>query len=211
MNLNYLIFLYMIFLICIFIINVLIIIFNSNDYPDIERDIKEKLNLVDAEEANTKVDCLQTTRYCEKIEDCNTFCDKYSDNLLYTCDEISRKCVLDDGSSNWEDDDGGTNLTCNKNHGFIKCYAVNELTSFWICLNTLPHIFTDDDKLKPFVCANGKIEEINDDGGDFNLMSKCKCFDGFIKVNYMQRPDIPVCLPVNLVNIFPSFIINNKR
>lgn len=143
-----------------------------------------------------RIDCENEKIYCIEDNDCLHLCTRnlnlYKCNNFNICSQYISKHELDNISK----------IDCNKKFGFYPVLKVDEfLQPIWFCLNTRPHIFTNNQQYHPFVCGGTNKSRLDPD----NLFESCICEPGKVKVNDEFRGNIPICLEKNILTLFPNF------
>lgn len=136
------------------------------------------------------------TKYFERLKDSDTISMDFSNPIELNC--VDEACATDDNckllcNAGFKCLNGKCRqpittqspLSCNESKGF---FMVRQTTfgggSWWKCLNTLPHLYNDDETLKPYVCR----------GGNFNGIDVCECPPD---KDLLYSNQIPLCLSLN--------------
>ncbi|AAK94124.1 CUN046 similar to AcMNPV ORF115 [Culex nigripalpus nucleopolyhedrovirus] len=132
------------------------------------------------------VDCHNTKLPCIDNADCQRNCALTRDGGVSSC--IGGFCSTDHKSI-------PEKRNCVEEHGILRVFTADEFVINQSCLSTYRDIFTDDNKLQPYVCTGGQLE--------INLLEQaftpdaCVCGTGTTKYIYRPGPynrPIPVCL-----------------
>lgn len=146
-----------------------------------------------------RIKCNEHKVYCIKDDDCLQICSRPLDEMLqseYKCNEfnVCTQSVLTN-----EENDNPEDLNCKRNFGFYPVLTADEIFSpYWICLNTRPYIFTNQQQYHPYIC--GGSDQLDPD----NLFDSCQCPDNKIKVRDEFRSTIPICIDQNQLPLFPN-------
>lgn len=146
-----------------------------------------------------RIDCGKEQIYCTKNSDCIQMCSQKNDKLQieYKCSETN--ICLQSPSENDADD---ATVSCNRNFGFYPILTADEIFQpHWICLNTQPHIFNDNQEYHKFICAGQDRSKLDPK----NIFDSCTCKNNTVKVHDEFRQDIPICINKHQLSLFPNF------
>lgn len=145
-----------------------------------------------AEAKSKQVDCTKTPRYCGSKSDCQTLCEPPATlNTWLDCDIGTGACKITRPAAD---------KSCNESLGSFNALVQTELSWFWTCINTKPHIFDDNGQPLENVCGTRRQE------GHLNSATmECVCVDGTEAMIHIYKPDVSVCLPTKAKHLFPSF------
>lgn len=134
------------------------------------------------------VDCTLVPRFCSNSGQCNLLCtSKYECSKAGVC-ELSVPIIQN----------------CNNKHGFISVLRTTEFDQSWMCLNTMPHMFKENGELRGYVCGTALKTGSYDlsDGLDIN---NCSCNNDHVRVVDDSMPNVPLCVPKNIVDNYVTF------
>lgn len=167
------------------------------------------LNPVNIDDGDfSQVDCTLNTRICSHDLQCKMMCD--SGVHRFRCGLDSGICELETVPNNAE---------CVAEKGFVSALRTTEIDNQWICINTMPHLFTDTGELQKYICGTGSgvgkfdLEDFNVEIEDTDsIISRCSCSDNYVKVVNKARPNIPLCIPEHLIHTLGEFnIVDDHR
>lgn len=145
-------------------------------------------------------DCHNKIVYCTTSKDCSHICTNANENeFICNSSSICSQSTLSSTSANTAE------IVCDQNKGFLPTLTADEFFEpYWICLNTRPYIFNNQQKINSFVCASGKLNFRNFD----TLYEDCICQGGDIKVKDILRNNIPICIQSHKLSLYPNLIIS---
>lgn len=148
----------------------------------------------------SKINCEYKEIFCSNDNDCLQICSNaINDNLQtqYKCSEI-KTCI----QSKIESTKTSTEISCNRDYGFIPILTADEFFQYrWICLNTLPYIFNDNQEFHKYICDGGNKNQLDIK----DLYNSCKCPSNKIKVRDEFRNTLPICVDKHQLSLFPNF------
>lgn len=149
-----------------------------------------------------RINCRDNQVYCVTNNDCLQLCSHAIDHELlteYKCNEM-KFC----SQSILTDDKEKPDIDCKKEFGFYPVLTADEIFEpHWICLNTLPHLFGDNQEYHSYICAGGDRTKLDPK----KIFESCECQGDKIKVRDSFRSDIPICVEKNQLSLFPNFSI----
>lgn len=155
----------------------------------------------------SSVDCTLSTRFCSHDLQCKVLCS--SEKFIHKF-----KCNLDSGVCDLEESTTDVNAQCPAERGFLSVLRTTEIDNQWVCINTMPHLFDNNGDLQKYVCGVGDgvgtfdLNEFNVEIDDSNsILSRCVCSENYTRVVNKTRPNIPLCIPRNMMHILPDFTV----
>lgn len=149
--------------------------------------------------------CNEQKTYCTKDDDCRRICSTPStgENIIYNCNELN-VCIQSIGAHGDDNSQTTTSVFCNRKFGFFPVLTADEIFKpHWICLNTRPNVFDDNQNYHPYICAGSDISHLNPD----EIFNSCICPHDKVKVRDEFRNNIPVCIDQHQLSLFPNFTL----
>lgn len=153
----------------------------------------------------SSVDCTLNTRLCSHDLQCKVLCG--SEKFVHKF-----KCNLDSGVCELERSTANVNTQCPAERGFLPVLRTTEIDNQWVCINTMPHLFDYNGELQKYVCGTGDgvgtfdLDEFNVEiENPTSIFSRCQCSENYTRVINKARPNIPLCIPTNMMHILPDF------
>lgn len=194
---------YIILIMLLIIYFIVFIFYNKKIRATISENLTTETSLypLNTNDIRRRKDCGSSQIYCSTDNDCKQICSHAIDDTLlseYKCSDI-KTCT----QSILTGENNDTSIVkCIKEFGFMPVLTADELfQSHWICLNTLPHIFNNQQNYHPYICSGGKIDRLVPQ----HLFDTCICNGKDIKVRDEFRSDIPICLNPEQLPLFPNF------
>lgn len=187
-------------LILLFVLCILLYILFKARYITIANlNTREFLHLIKTNnsiENYTELDCAVNSIHCLQDSDCTRICANKQSNK-FVCNAVNT-CVESQSNENQPNHDSKT--ICNTSRGFYPALEVSEkFGERWTCLNTLNHIFDDNQQFHSYIC-NGATN-LN----TRNLVSSCTCPETHIRMKDIFRPNLVLCLEKKYISLFPNF------
>lgn len=172
--------------------------FNKNVRENLRNNSQTTTSIDTVNNELDKVDCNERKIYCTVDGDCTQLCSNPIDNKVhYKCSK-NNVCV----QSQFNSENNESLKSCNRSFGFFPVLKADEIFEpEWICLNTRPYLFNDNQEYHSYVCSGGDQSLLEPQ----NIFESCICKDDKIKVRDDLRNDIPICIYKHQLSLFPNF------
>ena len=179
--------------------------FNKNVRENFKRNTKTSTTIFTVDELN-KIKCDDKKIYCANDNDCIKMCAHAINTDLqtqYKCNEIN---VCTQSILNTENN--STSIHCNRENGFFPVLTTDEIFKpHWICMNTRPYLFDDNQEFHKYICAGGDKYQLDSN----NIFDSCNCSGNKIKVRDEFRNNIPLCIDKHQLSLFPNFVREKQQ
>lgn len=191
----------------IYTLSILILILCLIIFKYFNVKVRENLkNNTDPSPTNTnelnRANCANDKIYCINDNDCLQMCSHATDKEFltqYKCNEVN-VCT----QSKLDNENENTNIFCNREHGFFPILTADEIFQpHWVCLNTRPYLFDDNQEYHSYICSGGDISKLKPS----DIYGSCICGEGKVKVRDEFRNNIPICINKAQLSLFPNFTL----
>ena len=179
--------------------------FNKAVRTNFKNNANTSTTIFTVDELN-KIKCDEKKVYCANDSDCINMCAHAIDTDIqtqYKCSEINvcTQSVLNIENTN-------TSVNCNRENGFFPVLKTDEiLQPRWICMNTKPYLFNNNQEFHKYICSGGDRYLLDSD----NIFDSCDCTENKLKVRDEFRNNIPLCIDKHQLSLFPNFVRDKQK